>query len=487
MIKARNVGYILLGIGIFIILFAIISDSIGIGKKGIQAAQLLLIQAGVLVTFVGIGFINSNGLEIRFSDLIRRIRAWLVDLPPFAWILLGFFITYVVLFVFPVFLNVDRSISYLTRYLPEARPIGRDLGFNTSSIANWLSGNGLYDFENHYYPPLYAVVFSPFLLIEYPTTFYVMTTITLLSIVAVGLVIPFLMVENIRREVVILFFITVIFSYGMQFELERGQFNVFAFMLSLVAVYIFHRHHSFRLLAYLLISVSIQIKLYPIVYVLLLVKDWRDWKGNILRFVGLGLFNFSLLFILGYQVFADFLAALPNLTGAFWIRPYNHSLVSFVNEFATTGFGVFQDNAMGFVSTNSTLIKSLLTIFYFICVLIVVVRAYKNNDNGLNLDLLLICTIGALILPSVSIDYKLPLIAPSMALALSYPVGNNIGVYRKIAVSIILIVMAAAYSFTLFSFVNRPALVANSFPFFMVILVSITLLNVLEDRKYSKF
>lgn len=487
MIKARNVGYILLGIGIFIILFAIISDSIGIGKKGIQAAQLLLIQAGVLITFVGIGFINSNGLEIRFSDIIGRIRAWLVDLPPFAWILLGFFITYVVLFVFPVFLNVDRSISYLTRYLPEARPIGRDLGFNTSSIANWLSGNGLYDFENHYYPPLYAVVFSPFLLIEYPTTFYVMTTITLLSIVAVGLVIPFLMVENIRREVIILFFITVIFSYGMQFELERGQFNVFAFMLSLVAVYIFHRHYSFRLLAYLLISVSIQIKLYPIVYVLLLVKDWRDWKGNILRFVGLGLFNFSLLFILGYQVFADFLAALPNLTGAFWIRPYNHSLVSFVNEFATTGFGVFQDNAMGFVSTNSTLIKSLLTIFYFICVLIVVVRAYKNNDNGLNLDLLLICTIGALILPSVSIDYKLPLIAPSMALALSYPVGNNIGVYRKIAVSIILIVMAAAYSFTLFSFVHRPALVANSFPLFMVILVSITLLNVLEDRKYSKF
>lgn len=487
MIKARNVGYILLGIGIFIILFAIISDSIGIGKKGIQAAQLLLIQAGVLVTFVGIGFINSNGLEIRFSDLIGCIRAWLVDLPPFAWILLGFFITYVVLFVFPVFLNVDRSISYLTRYLPEARPIGRDLGFNTSSIANWLSGNGLYDFENHYYPPLYAVVFSPFLLIEYPTTFYVMTTITLLSIVAVGLVIPFLMVENIRREVVILFFITVIFSYGMQFELERGQFNVFAFMLSLVAVYIFHRHHSFRHLAYLLISVSIQIKLYPVVYVLLLVKDWRDWKGNILRFVGLGLFNFSLLFILGYQVFADFLAALPNLTGAFWIRPYNHSLVSFVNEFATTGFGVFQDNAMGFVSTNSTLIKSLLTIFYFICVLIVVVRAYKNNDNGLNLDLLLICTIGALILPSVSIDYKLPLVAPSMALALSYPVGNNISVYRKIAVSIILIVMATAYSFTLFSFVHRPALVANSFPLFMIILVSITLLNVLEDRKYSKF
>lgn len=485
MVKSRNIGYILLSIGIFLAVFAIISDSIGIGKKGIQAAQLLLIQAGVFLVFLSIGFINLNGLEISFYDLARRIRVRLFELPPFAWISIGFFITYIVLFVFPVFLNADRSVNYLTRYLPEIRPIGRDLGFNTSSIKNWLSGSGLYDFENHYYPPLYAVVFSPFLLLEYPNTFVVMTAITLSSIVVAGLVIPILMIANARREIVALFFITVIFSYGMQFELERGQFNVFAFALSLVAVYIFHRHHSFRLLAYLLISASIQIKLYPIVYVLLLVKDWHDWKGNILRFVGLGLFNFSLLFILGYQVFADFLGALPNLMGAFWIRPYNHSLVSFVNEFAATGFGVFQGGVMNTVGANSELIKSLLTIFYFVCVLIVVVRAYKNNDKDLNLDLLLICTIGALILPSVSIDYKLPLLAPSMALALSYPVKNNVGVYRKIAVSVVLIVMAVAYSFTLFSFVHRPALVANSFPLFMIILVSITLLNILEDRKYS--
>lgn len=486
MIKARNFGYILLGIGVFITAFAIISDSIGIGKKGIQAAQLLLIQVGVLLIFVSIGFMNLKELEIHFYDQVQRISTWLFNLPTFAWILVGFFITYIILFVLPVFLNSDRSISYLTRYIPEIRPIGRDLGFNTSSIANWLSGNGLYDFENHYYPPLYAVVFSPFLLINYPMTFYVMTIITLSSIVIVGLVIPKLLVASEKREVIVLFFITVIFSYGMQFELERGQFNVFAFMLSLAAVYIFHRHHSFRLLAYLLISVSIQIKLYPIVYVLLLIKDWRDWKGNILRFVGLGMFNFSLLFILGYQTFVDFLGAIPNLMGAFWIRPYNHSLVSFVNEFASTGFGVFQDSVTNIVSSNSTLIKAFLALSYFICILIVVVRAYKNNDNDLNLDLLLICTIGALILPSVSIDYKLPLLSPSMALALSYSVKDNVGVYRKIAVSIILILVAGAYSFTLFSFVHRPALVANSFPLFMIILVSITLLNILEKRKYTK-
>lgn len=486
MIKARNFGYILLVIGFFLTAFAIISDSVGIGKKGIQAAQLLLIQAGVFFIFVSIGFMNLKEVEIHFYDSIQRTGAWLINLPTFAWILIGFFITYLVLFVLPVFLNSEHSVSYLTRYLPEIRPIGRDLGFNTSSIKNWLSGNGLYDFENHYYPPLYAVVFSPFLLLEYPATFYVMTTITLVSIVMTSLIIPALTVLNGRREVVIFFFITVIFSYGMQFELERGQFNVFAFMLSLAAVYIFHRYHSFRLLAYLLISVSIQIKLYPIVYILLLVKDWRDWKGNILRFVGLGLFNFSLLFILGYKVFVDFLEALPNLMGAFWIRPYNHSLVSFVNEFAATGFGVFQDSTMNIVDTNSGFIKLILTVFYFLCVVIVVARAYKNNENDLNLDLLLVCTIGALILPSVSIDYKLPLLAPSMALALSYPAKAEMNIYKRIAVSLILVVIAIAYSFTLFSFVHRPALVANSFPLFMVILVSITLLNVLEKRVYRK-
>lgn len=48
--KLHKLGFILLGLGIAVILFALVSDSIGFGKKGVQAAQLLLIMCGILLS-----------------------------------------------------------------------------------------------------------------------------------------------------------------------------------------------------------------------------------------------------------------------------------------------------------------------------------------------------------------------------------------------------------------------------------------------------
>lgn len=481
--KTHKLGYILLGIGIFLVVFALIADGIGLGKKGIQAAQLLLIQGGVLLSAISIGILNISNAEIKFHNLIDQIVAKLLGLSSFEWIVFGFLIAYILLFVFPIFLNSDHRIDYFNRYIPEITPIGRDLSFNTSSIKNWLSGNGLYDLENHFYPPLYAVIFSPFLLLTYPITYFVMTAITLFSMIISSLTIPSLIVKKEDRVILCFFFLTGIFSYGMQFELERGQFNIFAFILSFLAIYIFHRHYQFRHFAYLLFSVSIQIKLYPAIFILMFVKDWRDWKNNILRFVGLGIFNFALLFVLGYQVFADFLNAIPTLLDSVWIRPYNHSLASFVSDLTINGLEVFQPHIVAILKENSSFIAFILTLYYFICLLIIIGRAYKNNENSINFDLFLVCTIGALILPSVSIDYKLPLLSPTIALALLYsPQSQNR--IRQIIKAILLTIISLAYSFTLFSFVDRPVLLTSCFPLFMIILTAITLLNIVEKRIY---
>jgi hypothetical protein len=481
--KIRKPGYILLGLGIFIIVFAFALDAIGIGKKGIQAAQLLIIQCGVLLSVISIGIFNLPEFELKAFTSVKKIIARILSLPAFTWVLLGFLLTYILLFIAPVFFSPDRGIHYLTRYLPEIKPIGRDLGFNTGSIRNWLSGNGLYDLENQYYPPLYAVVFSPFLLLEYPDTYFVMTSITLFSVVVSSLILPLLVVKNEDRTILFFFFLTGIFSYGMQFELERGQFNVFAFTLSFLAIYIFHRHYQFRHFAYLLLSVSIQIKLYPAIFVLMFVKDWKDWRNNLLRFAGLGIFNIALLFVLGYQVFIDFIKAIPTLLNSVWVRPYNHSLASFVNDLTSNGLGIFQPNTVAMLKDYSSLIKITLTLYFLICLLIVVVRAYQNNENGINFDLFLVCTIGALILPSVSIDYKLPLLSPVIALALSHN-SRSVQKVRQVIVVMLLISISLAYSYTLFSFVQRPVLLASCFPLFMIILTAITLLNVIENRTF---
>lgn len=481
--KIHKLGYILLGIGSFLVVFALVSDNIGLGKKGIQAAQLLLILCGILLSVFSLGILNLPDSEIKFPVLVNQTTAWILNLSASNWILLGFLIAYFLLFIFPVFFNPDHRIDYLTRYIPEITPIGRDLSFNTSSIKNWLSGNGLYDFENHYYPPLYAVVFSPFLLLKYPATYFVMTAITLFSMVVSGLILPSLIVENKDRAVLFFFFLTVIFSYGMQFELERGQFNIFAFTLSFLAIYIFYRHYQFRYLAYLLLSVAIQIKLYPVFFTIMLVKDWRDWKNNILRFAGLAVFNFALLFVLGYKTFVDFINAIPTLVDAVWIRPYNHSLASFVNDLTDNGLGVFQPDSAAILKENYSLIKLVLILYYVVCLLVVIGRAYKNNENGINPDLFLICTIGALILPSVSIDYKLPLLSPAIALALSYD-SHSPQKIRRIVIAVLLVIISLAYSYTLFSFTQRPSFLASCFPLFMMILTAITLLNVVEKRTF---
>ena len=481
--KIHKLGYILLGIGCFFVFFSLISDSIGLGKKGIQAAQLLLIQCGILLAVISIGILNLSDFSLKVSNLMNQITTRILLLPAYSWILLGFLITYILLFIFPVFFNMDHRIDYLTRYIPEIKPIGRDLIYATSGIENWLSGKGFYDIRNLNYPPLYAVVFSPFLLLKYPTTFYVMTAITILSTIVSSLILTSLMVKNKDRTILIFFFLTSIFSYGMQFELERGQFNIFAFTLSFLAIYIFHRHYQFRYLAYLLISVAIQLKLYPVIFTLMLVKNWRDWKNNILRFAGLGIFNISLLFVLGFRTFVDFINTMLTLFGSEWTRPYNHSLTSFVRDLSTTGFGILQPDTVAMIKEKSALIGFVLSLYYIICLIIVIGRAYKNNDNGVNLDLFLVCTIGAMILPSLSIDYKLPLLSPAIALALSYNPQRNHKIRRIITV-ILLVVISIAYSYTLFSFVHRPALLANSFPLLMVILTAITLLNIVENRTY---
>ena len=477
----RKLGYILFCIGISVAVFALISDSIGIGKKGIQAAQLLLIQFGVFLTALSLGFVNLG--EKRLKILEMGDQLWKMRLPISYWIILGFFVAYITLFVSPVFLNPDHRISYLNRYIPEIAPIGRDLTFATSGIEYWFSGNSYYDIDNLNYPPLYSVVFSPFLLMEYPMMYFVMTFITLGSAVVSGMILPSLIMKNKGRAVILFFFITSIFSYGMQFELERGQFNMFTFALSFLAIYLFHFHYQFRHLAYLLISVAIQIKLFPVFYILLFIKDWKDWKNNIFRFLGLGIFNIGLLFVLGYKTFLDFIDTMSILFDSQWTRPYNHSLASFIRELTSSGLGIFEADTVAVLKENASLISVLFISYWAICLLIVIGRAYKNNGNGINPDLFLVCTIGALIIPSLSIDYKLTVLPPVLALVLSHDLKNSHGLRRALSLFLVFAI-SLAYSYTLFSFVHRPIYLESCFPLFMIILTSVTILNVVDDRKF---
>ncbi len=65
--------------------------------------------------------------------------------------------------------------------------------------------------------------------------------------------------------------------------------ELIAFSLCVAAICIFHRKPKYRWFAYLLFSISVQLKLYPAIFVFTLIEDFTDWKNNIKRIVGLGI------------------------------------------------------------------------------------------------------------------------------------------------------------------------------------------------------
>lgn len=478
----RKAGYFAVGVGIFIIIFSITVDYFGLGKMGIQAAQILGIQAGISVTILGIAIIYHLPQIKTLGTFWRELKERFVFLPTLTLVTSGFIITYIYLFISPVFFNQEHSVQYFNRFLPEIRPIGHDLIFANASIKGWLSGQSLYDNQNLYYPPLYAFIFAPFLLLSYPANFYFITFLTLVSIVTLFFAIP-LLEDKSKREISLMafFFFTAIFSYGMQFEIERGQFNIIAFALAIFSIYLYHYRNSLRYYAYLFFSLSVQIKIYPAVLILMFIKDWRNWKNNILRVSGLAIFNITLLFALGWQTLADYIKALPILLNSTWSRPYNHSIRSYVYGLTNSEYGMLPITTVSWIKQNPNWIGHFLFACYFLCLLAVLLKAYKNKKGAINFNLLLICTIGSMILPSSSVDYKLPILAFPLAMVISTRQVQVQGIGRILEIGILLF-LSLAYSVTLFPFIYKPDILVNNFPVLLGILIAVTILDFLETK-----
>jgi len=69
-----------------------------------------------------------------------------------------------------------------------------------------------------------------------------------------------------------------------KFELETGQFYTTAMMLTVAAdtLYFFTKHPSYRIFAYILFNpFPSNLKVFPAIFVVMFVDDWRDWKGNL--------------------------------------------------------------------------------------------------------------------------------------------------------------------------------------------------------------
>lgn len=467
----KRIALAFIAVGLLVVTLSAFGDLIGLGSRGdIGAAQILGIDAGVGLLLLGAGLLTVKQAEIRNgSGRVRALVSQISDLPPMFWIVSGFVAVYLFLFVSPVFF-AKPSIQYLTKYIPDAyvTHIGFDIDMTMGRVSRWLTtGNSPYQ-DLYFYSPLTLVIFAPLLVLGYPAYYKLSAIITVIAFVGGSLVLPLSMSRKRNLALLLLLFITGLFSYGFQFELERGQYNVITFALALFAIYLFHYHERFWFFAYLLFSLAIQLKIYPVFLTVMFIRDWRDWKNNFKRIAGLALSNFALLFVLGYQFFLDFV---NNLTGVQLYfqssRREDLSIKGFVLDVTTDIFPS--------LAQNTALIEGLFLALFVVCLVAVIIADYRRKRQGWNPYLLLIVTIGMLIVPSASVDYKLPLLIAPLAILLSdLSAASMLG--RKIISGILVFVASTAYWLTLYPFTVKPFLLSRNFPALFILLLSVTAL-----------
>ena len=401
---------------------------------------------------------------------IQSLPGRILDAPLLVWILLGFSISYLFFFLRPVFFS-DQVMKFF-RYIPALNTIGKDLKQMLDFSAS-IAGHPPYIVN--LYPPLASLLFTPLLLASFSWAYRIFSLITVFCYAAMTFVFPLQVNREKQVSSLIMFvFITGLFSYGFQFELERGQWNVVAVFLSFLAIWIYHYHHKQRYLAYILFTISVQLKVFPLIFIVMLVDNWRDWGNNIKRSVVFAAVNFALFLVLGPKVFVDWVKALTTVSGEPYVWVGNHSTRSFV-EFAST---TAADHGWAWVNQYAGSAQPVLLALIGICIFLVVLKAYLQNQKGINPHLLLACTLGALLIPSVSHDYKLSILAAPVALLFSSnKFQEEIKGYPLRTISILLLlILSVAYSSTLVSYTNKPLIIQNNFPALVIMLMTVTFL-----------
>src|SRR5215211_3611813 len=114
----KRLSFAFLTVGALFISLSLIVDVIGLGKKGIQSAQIGGILAGFFLALVGWGLrsLPENKKPLR-QIFVEKVGAFL-NLPVIAWVLIGFLIIFLLYFMRLMFLNNSGQFSYFVDYIP---------------------------------------------------------------------------------------------------------------------------------------------------------------------------------------------------------------------------------------------------------------------------------------------------------------------------------------------------------------------------------
>ena len=159
----------------------------------------------------------------------------------------------------------------------------------------------------------------------------------------------------------------------------------------------------------------------------------------------------------------------------------NHSMSAFVFNLTKDGYNVIGSPTLELLRQNSNLLETLLFLIFLFSFASALFIAYRRNQAGLDPYLLLICTIGALIVP-VSNDYTLSFLAAPLAIFLSGMQENRSAPLRPISI-VLITAIAFLYASILVPFKYKPYYLNNAFPPLFLILIFVTILNFMRSKR----
>jgi hypothetical protein len=386
------------------------------------------------------------------------------------------------------FLNEKKKMVY-ARIVPENKEIGYDLTICYNFAEKLFVKGQINQINSPKESPAYTVGFPPvFFYFLYPlfafglssyVAFRIIYLLTLASFFILALILPILYLKRFTIPGLLgAILVTGLMSYGMQFEIERGQFNLISICLAVVAVFLFWKYPKLRWAAYILITLAIQFKLYPVVFLVMMVENWRDWKKNLLRLGILAGVNIGLLFSMGYYTFFKFIGSLGHqLDTKGYVR--DHSINNFV-DFLPAGLAT---------DLSPQFLLTLKIIFYIIVVgifLWMLYQYFKTNPMGeFNPAILMACLCMVLLAVPTSKDYRLSGLIGVVGIYLLYldaKVKDLIGLKAYLLMGVYLL-FSAAYSVTLISYAYRDGIFQNSFPFVLLLMVCLPIFEFLHTTK----
>ncbi|MEK6766044.1 MAG: glycosyltransferase family 87 protein [Planctomycetota bacterium] len=391
------------------------------------------------------------------TDYLRwlKLPGIIANIPVIYWALLGIILSYFLFFVWPVFLNQQQEMQFPS-YIPVMNPIGTDSRMMVIFAKKWfLEHQSLYG--GVCATPISILFFAPLMYLSDSQAYYIMAVIIVLVYLFNSLIFPALFVRTrTLSPLVVLISVVGLFSFGLQFEIERGQFYSIAMFFCCMAVYLYQKN-KYVFLSYILLSIAIQLKLSPAVFLAMYALCDNKRKG-IINILLLLLVNVMLLMVFGWGHFKLYVLGIAGRLVSPYITIYNHSIRDFLFYFSKKYPGMTE--YAGFIELVFMIVFVLLT-------LLVICSFYWVRQDWIRYYLFFICVIGMMTIPAESFDYNLAILSAPVAIFLCYIEKYTSDLFHKF----VALGISFCYGMTLFSFTNKDPILKNNFPVLIAMLV----------------